>query len=465
MNIIKTLQILLLVIFINFSVQAKPLKVSETQIKNSVLNNYPLILAGYDKIEANKGKLQSSNGAFDIKLKQEYLDYSRGFYDGKIAKTTFEKQNNFLGSSVYGGYRKSSGEFEDYENKRKTAKNGEFFAGVNLPLLQGRAIDQNRLGVMLARYDFKESKIVLDKIRIKIQQDALKAYWNWISTANIYKTYDSLYKLSQLRDKQLRQREKNGDIAEIIVVENKQNLLTRKNQSIRALMDFKNSSIYLSLFYRDNLGQPIILDDENLPNIDFSTSTQEYKHNLESDIENALGNRAEVALIRLNRKRQTANLNYSENLLQPELDLNFEASKDTGSSPDSISQSRNTVGVKFTIPLQFSKAKGQIKQARSELSAISYEEKNIKDSIKVELRQIHTSIINSTKMLKNLKEEVLLAHRLEQAERQKFKLGSSNFFLVNYREQISANSKIKKITAWQKLQDFKTDYKAARFNF
>ena len=68
-------------------------------------------------------------------------------------------------------------------------------------------------------------------------------------------------------------------------------------------------------------------------------------------------------------------------------------------------------------------------------------------------------------MLNNLKEEVLLAQKLEKAERRRFRFGASNFFVVNLREQISANSKIKKIEAWRKLQNFKADYKAARFRF
>lgn len=452
-----------LLLCVSFALPAKAQPISEVHIQNSVLDHYPLILAGYDKIKANQGKLKASQGAFDIMLKQEYLDYSRGFYDGKSTKTTIEKQNQFLGSRVYGGYRKSYGDFESYNNGRQTAHHGEFFAGLNLPLLQGRAIDQNRLGVMLAEYDFDESKVVLDKIKITIQQDALKAYWNWIAAAKTYHIYDDLYTLSVKRDKQLREKQKKGDIAQIIVTENKKNLLTRQNQALAAQVAFKNSAIYLSLFYRDTQGQPIILSPDNLPEIDFENLNT--THNLEEDIELAQQNRAEIALLKLDKNRQKAALDYSKNLLQPKLDVNVEASKDIGSAPNTLSQSRNSIGAQLSLPLQFSQAKGKINQAKSSLSAIAYEEKNLQDTIKAELEQIHHSIITNTQMLQNLKEEVALAQELEAAERKKFELGASNFFIVNLREQISADSKIKKIDAWQKLQNFKTDYKAARFAF
>lgn len=440
--------------------------ISDKDVSNSVLKHYPLILAGYDKVEAAKGNLQSVRGAFDIQLKQEFLDYSRGYYDGKYTKTSIERQNRLFGSTIYGGYRRSYRDFEDYTGSINTAHNGEFFAGLNIPLLQGRAIDENRLGEMLANYDFEESKIYLEKIKIKIQQDAIKAYWNWIGAVKTYQIYADLYELSLKRDLQLKQKFKKGDIAQIIVVENKKNLLTRKNDMIRAKTKLQNSAIYLSLFYRDDNSKPIILNKSDISDVEFSSDVTNFDSiRLQNDMELAINDRAEIRLLRNNRLKEKANLKYAKNLFQPKLDLNIEASKDVGDGNASLSQSRNKVGLKLSLPLQFSEARGSKSKAQSNISAIEYEEKIVQEQIKTELKQIHISIQNSAEMLNNLKEEVLLAQKLEKAERQRFRFGASNFFVVNLREQISADSKIKKIEAWQKLQNFKADYKAARFKF
>lgn len=465
MKLLKLLTILSITQFSVFNISwAK--SISDTDIRNSVLKNYPLILAGYDKVDAAKGNYRAAKGVFDIRLKQELLDYSRGFYDGKYNKTSIERQNRFLGSSIYGGYRRSYREFEDYEGQRDTTRNGEFFAGINIPLLQGRAIDENRLGEMLAEYDFDESKVNLENIKIKIQKDALKAYWNWVASAKIYKIIDDLYKLSLNRDKQLRKRLKKGDVAEIIVVENKQNLLKRKNEMIFARANFKNSAIFLSLFYRDKDGQPFILGEQDLPKINFSTNVEKFNSiNLNDDINSAINDRAEIRILRLNRLKENANLKYAKNLFQPRLDLNLEASKDVGGGDQSLSQSRNKVGLQLALPLQFSNARGKKSAAISKLSAIEYEEKIRQEQIKTELKQININITNSAEMLGNLKQEVKLARRLEKAERKRFRYGASNFFVVNLREQISANSRVKQIEAWQKLQNFKADYMAARFRF
>lgn len=440
--------------------------VSDTDIQNSVLKHYPLILAGYDKIDSARGGLKAAQGAFDIRLKQEFLDYSRGYYDGKYASASVERQNRLFGSKVYGGYRRSYRDFESYNGNQNTAHNGEFFAGLNIPLLEGRAIDENRLGEMLANYDFEESKIYLEKIKIKIQQDALKAYWNWIGAAKTFEIYSDLYELSLVRDKQLQQKFKTGDIAKIIVVENKKNLLTRKNDMILAETEFRNSAIYLSLFYRDENANPIILGKEDVPTVKFVADIFNFNSFiLKQDSDLAINERAEIKLLRNNRLKETANLKYANNLFQPKLDLNIETSKDVGDGNAQLTQSRNKIGLQLSVPLQFSKASGSKSKAQSNISALDYEERLIQDRIKTELKQIHISIQNNAEMLNNLKEEVVLAQELEKAERKRFKAGDSNFFVVNLREQISADSKIKKIEAWVKLQNFKVDYKAARFKF
>jgi len=440
--------------------------ISTKDIRNSVLSYYPLILSAYDDVDASLGSLKASQGVFDIRLKQEYLDYSRGFYDGRTAKTTIERQNRTLGSKVYGGYRKSDRDFEDYNGGYNTGSNGEFFAGVSIPLLQSRAIDSNRLGEILARYNFEESKVHLQNIKIQMQRDAIKAYWNWVAMSHIYQVYDDLYNLSLKRDSQLRKRYKRGDVAEIIVVENEKNLLTRKNEMLQAKVNFKNSAIYLSLFYRDEHGKPVILSRDNLPEVNFKNSTEVFSDSeLEADIENAKLNRAEMQIIKINKLEQKANLKYAKNLFQPKLDINFEASKDSGSNDATISQSRNKVGATLSLPLQFSQARGKVNEARAKISAIGYQEQIALDNIMTEILQIHNNILNGSKIVENLIKEVALAKKLEKAERRKFSLGASNFFLVNFREQISANSKIKRVVAWQELQNFKADYKAARFYF
>jgi hypothetical protein len=66
-------------------------------------------------------------------------------------------------------------------------------------------------------------------------------------------------------------------------------------------------------------------------------------------------------------------------------------------------------------------------------------------------------------MHQNLSEEAKLADLLENSEREKFKHGASNFFLVNLREQDTASSKAAAIEMYEKYQSTLADYKMAVF--
>ena len=72
--------------------------------------------------------------------------------------------------------------------------------------------------------------------------------------------------------------------------------------------------------------------------------------------------------------------------------------------------------------------------------------------------------INSiVEMYENLSSEAKLAVLLENSEREKFKHGASNFFLVNLREQDTALSKSAAIEMFEKYQSTLADYKMAVF--
>ena len=438
-------------------------KLLANDIIDSVLRHYPLILAQYEELSASQGRYIVADGVFGIQLKQEYLDYSRGFYDGKNLNTFFEKQNEFLGSKFYGGYRKSFGEFEDYKGGYETNNRGELFTRIEIPLLEGRSIDNFRLGKILAKYDIEESKVHLQKIKIQTKKDAIKAYWNWISSYQIYKTYDEIYKLSLVRDSQLKTRLQKGDISEIVYIENKKNLLGRKNQAIEAKNLFEISAIYLSLFYRDENSKPIIVDENQIPSIDFNVEKSFGEAKFKEDVQFALKNRAEIQILKIKKNAEEQNLKYAKNLLQPKLDLSVEASKDYGEGSATRERSRNEVGLKLTIPFVFGDGRGKKLESTSKINVLKQELELAENTINFELSQLRRNIDNSLEILNNAKEEVALAKKLEISEEKKFKLGDSNFFLVNFRESIWADSKIKQIITLQNYQNYLAEYEAKVF--
>jgi outer membrane protein TolC len=437
-------------------------KLSHHEVEVSANKNYPQILSYYEKVSAAEGTALGSLGFFDIKLKQSYSDKSRGFYDGKTTDTLLEKELGFMGAKVYGGYRKSFGNFPNYEGGSRTNDGGEYRAGARFSLLKDSSIDQNRLGVILANLGVKESKIQLETIKKEIERDATKAYWKWVAQAKVFHIYEDLYQLSIKRQKQLEEKLKKGDVAEITVIENKKNILRRKSALAKARQDFENSAIYLSLFWRGENGAPIVPKQNQVPEIHFSLHEIEGSQTIR-DLETALSNRPELRILKIQKEENSSQLKYTQNLFKPQLDVDLGASKDLGSGPQSRSQANNYVGLDFSIPIQQREARGKTAEYESKLKSLKYEEQLLEEKIKAELEQIKIQISSIMEMHQNLLEEAKLADLLENSEREKFKHGASNFFLVNLREQDTAASKAAVMEMYEKYQSALADYKMAVF--
>lgn len=435
------------------------------QVVTSAVKNYPKIFSHYDKIRAAESNLLASKGFFDIRLKQNYSDRTRGYYDGKTYDTEIEKNLGALGGKVYSGYRKSYGKFADYDGGSRTNSGGEFRAGAKFSLLKDRDIDQNRLSVILANLGVEEAKIELENIKMEITRDATKAYWSWVAAGKIFQIYEDLYQLALNRQKQLEVKAQKGDVAQIVVVENKKNLLKRKASLAKIRQEFEANSVYLSLFWRNNDANPIRPQIQNLPDLDSKLSNIPSDKEIKNAKQEAVLRRPEIRLINIKSNQQSKELKYAENLMQPQLDLEVGASKDEGAGSIARAQSNNYANLNFSFPLQQREGKGKVAAAQSKISAIKYEKSLLEDQVSVEIDQIVIKILTIAETFSLLAEEAKLAEVLQDSELEKFKHGASNFFLVNLREQDLAASKAAVIEVFKEFNNAKADYKLAIFDY
>lgn len=442
-------------------------KLSLQDVVDSATLNYPKVLALYQEVEAAKGSVLASKGFFDVKLRQAFVDQSRGFYDGKYLDTEIAKKNQFLNSEIYAGYRRSDGTFQDYEGHYYTNHDGEFRVGAKFSLLRNSMIDEDRLRLILSKLSLEESKFALANIKNEIKKDAKIAYYAWIVSHEIYKIYRELYELALNRNKQLEVRVRRGDLAAIILIENERNALKRKTEMLKAKQSFENSSIYLSLFYRDDNGDPIIVSEANVPeSLRFSKELAKIKpEKIDKDLIQAYQRRADLKIINISKKKQKQNLKQAKNLYKPRLDIKFEASNDISNEDTARGQSKNEASLNFEIPLQQRTAKGEIAKAKSMISKIKYEEKLLRETIKVRVKQSQISINNIVEMSDNLTQEIDLSLKLEKAEKTRFTRGGSDFFLINMREQNTATAKISSVINRGNYLKEKAKYEAEIFSY
>jgi hypothetical protein len=64
----------------------------------------------------------------------------------------------------------------------------------------------------------------------------------------------------------------------------------------------------------------------------------------------------------------------------------------------------------------------------------------------------------------NFEKEWEFSKRLEAAEKERFKQGGSDFFLVNLREQEVAKAKISQLKAFENYQEMLANYRTASFD-
>jgi outer membrane protein TolC len=436
--------------------------ISQKEIVESSLKHYPLILSNYQKIQAAKGSMLASKGFFDITLKQNYQNQTRGFYDGSLSETRLEKNLGYLNAKAFTGFRKSFDDFANYDGDKTTNDNGELFAGLKLSLLRNATIDENRLLVQVAQLEVKDAELQMQKIKMQIARDAKIAYWQAKAAAKIYEIYKNLFDLSLTRQAQLEEKARKGAIAQIIVVENRKNILKRKTLLAKARQEFENRSLFLSLFYRDENGLPKLIKLKDFPPVNFHLQ-EISKEKLKQDVEFALNSRPEINLIKNEKNIATQQLKFADNLYKPQLDVEFGVSKDRGGNDFDKRASENFVNLDFSIPLQQRQARGESAKASSKIKSLEFELQLAQEQIVVSLEQLAISIENISEIFDNLQEESSLAQKLEEAERERFKQGASNFFLVNMREQDTADAKASLFEIFAKYQETVASYEFASF--
>jgi outer membrane protein TolC len=100
------------------------------------------------------------------------------------------------------------------------------------------------------------------------------------------------------------------------------------------------------------------------------------------------------------------------------------------------------VGFRFSVPLQNRAAKGRVAEARAEIDALGARGRFLRDQIAVEVEGVTIQLDAAERLAAIAEQERILAERLAEAERRRFALGSSDFFLVNQREDTANDARV-----------------------
>lgn len=435
---------LLCALAVGCSLSAQPLTLND--VLQSVDKHYPPLLAAVLERDIAAGGVEAALGKFDFRIGMRADTDQFGFYSNERLNTGFDQYLQTWGASVYGGWRVGRGEFATYDGKLQTRTDGEWRGGVKLPLFRDRRIDERRADLQRARLERTLAGLSVDQQRVAITQMATRRYWDWVAAGRRFQVADALLKIALQRDAQLRESVALGQIPPIEAVENRRAILQRRSQLVEQQRGLENAAIELSLFYRDASAAPVRVGAERLPALLPGTETIT-EAALAEDVELAVRRRPELRYLATEREQARVDLQLAENQMLPGVELSLGFTAEAGGGPVKRGPNELKAGIGFELPFQRRSASGKIMMVTAKINQIRQKEKMTRDKIEAEVRDAASAVRAAHERVSLLREEVTVARELEEAERARFDIGEGTLFLVNLREQATADAAIRELAA------------------
>ncbi|WP_426165897.1 TolC family protein [Sandarakinorhabdus sp. DWP1-3-1] len=404
----------------------------------------PQVLEALARVRGAEGKLLSAQAAFDTVFSAQGDTRLSGYYDGRDIEAKVTQPLGTLGGQAYAGYRVSGGRFPIYEDKRYTNQLGEIKAGAVFSLLRDRMIDDRRFALTLAEGDIALADADRLMVAIGVQTRAIQAYNLWVAAGLRLRVYRDLLELAEGRQKAFRRQVEEGARPTILLTENEQNILRRRTLVVQSEQALAQARQTLSLYLRDADGRPLLVGDDRLP------ATLAPPLPRAADPRGLVAARPDLRTIDIRMRQAGQRLALDRNAFLPKLDLMVEASQDIGDpgvGGSSRSGTDSRIGFTFTVPLQQRAARGRLAQTNAEIDAFRQRRRFAEEQIIADIESLGIAATQTARLTVLAAEEAQRADAMAVAERRRFGLGASDFFLVNVREEAAADAQVRRLDA------------------
>ena len=371
---------------------------------------------------------------------------SLGFYESRRFDVSAEQPTALWGTSFFTGYQASGGAFPSYDGKFQTNGLGEYRAGMRVPLFRDRALDSRRAELGKAHLGRRLADLGIQQQRLVILQAATARYWNWVAAGRRFAVAQSIFNIAVEREKILETAVELGQLPRFEVLDNKRIIEQRRSQFVAARRGVEQGSFDLSLFYRDDQGQPRIALPEQLPPA-FPRPSGLDENQLERDIAQALDRRPELARLQTQQDQVRLDQRLAENRRLPGLDFILSYDRELGERRVPRGPNELRAGIAFELPLQRRTATGQAVAARTRVAQIDQRLQFQREQVSVEVRDAISAVRAAFEGANVLEAEVLVTRQVEDAERLRYDLGESTLFVLNQRELQTADAQVREVSA------------------
>lgn len=416
-----------------------------TTLLQSVEFHAPQVMQAQAAAEAAAARETIAAAPFDPVLSGRYDGRMTGFYGGQVGDVEVRQRLEGLNATVYGGYSISRGRLPVYEDEYLTNRGGEVRAGARFALLRGRETDPLRVALSNARLATQSAEQKAQLRILDIKAAAMQAYVRWLYAENTLAVYSELLTIAQVRDDAIQKAIEAGQLASITREENRQLLLARQSQKIRAEQMAMQAAMGLAIYLRDQNGEPMT------PR--FGTEAYLPQQNpfrrftVEEMSRRTLDGRPDFIALSLDIEQLKTSERLAENDLQPNLDLKYEFRRDFGDGSPTREGTDHKVGLNFNLPIELSRARGTRSELMARIKAARAELRLLGDEVGLALRANQMGIVATEQQLEIGRSEVAIAESLQRAEESRYLAGASDVFRLNVQETALANSKLRVLNA------------------
>lgn len=425
-----------------------PTPLTLQEVLDSVERNYPPLLAAFEEKPLAEADILSSLGRFDVLLRGVSENgYLGPFYSGQQFNGGISQATPFYGLSYFTRYRNSGGNFASYDGKLLTGPGGEYSAGVRVPIVRDRSIDPLRAGVAKARVGLRLADLSIDQQRIVIVQSATRRYWDWLASGERFEVAQAALRIAEQRDSFLRDSVREGALPAIDITDNERVIFQRRGFVVDTRRGLEQSTIDLSLFYRDAGGEPVLPDPSRLPAA-FPAPTPIDDRRLLQDIELALDRRPEVRFLLARRDQFSIDRQLAINQQYPGVDALFSYARQIGGPAGLRGPDEVRWGVIFDLPLQRRRARGDEAAAEARINQVDQRARFQRDQIAAEVKDAVSAVRAAYQKVGVLAEEVRVTREVEVAERDRYELGETNLFTLNLREIATVDAELREVASF-----------------
>ncbi len=398
-----------------------------------VINEHPFAKQAEIKIYEGDATLLYAKGAFDPKL---YTDINQKQFKGDQYYSVINgglKIPTWFGIELKGGYEQNSGIYLNPENT--TPNSGLLYAGISIPIGQGLFIDERRAELKKAQLFNQVSELERQIILNELVYMASLAYWKWFKNYNGLEVYKGAYRLAAERHKAIILSANIGNKPAIDTLEAGIQVQNRLLGLQQATLEYKNASMYLSVYLWENGMIPLELSKGTIPvSMDqIKTIKPDVSY---SEIDSLVSKHPALNQSQLTIDQFEIDRRLKRNQLLPILNLKYNPITEyVGSeSIGDFSFDNYTWGLTFEMPIFLRKERGSLKLSELKIQEYTLQLSNKQELLKYKITSEWNKWNTTIDQIDLYTQTVVDTKGLFQGEQRLFELGESSLFKLNDRE-------------------------------